>query len=45
VTRVKRIAVACEKLACGNRRVGWLSEYKGPGVYGRDASVERDVKD
>jgi hypothetical protein len=24
--------------------IGWLSEYNGPGAYGRDASVERDAK-
>lgn len=24
--------------------IGWLSEYDGPGAYGRDASVKRDAK-
>lgn len=24
--------------------IGWLSEYSGPGAYGRDASVKRDAK-
>jgi len=24
--------------------IGWLSEYDGPGAYGRDASVQRDAK-
>lgn len=24
--------------------IGWLSEYDGPGAYGRDATVKRDAK-
>lgn len=24
--------------------IGWLSEYGGPGAYGRDATVKRDAK-